>query len=227
MFCKQCGNELVGTEIYCDTCGSPIEAVRSLSQVAAPHNGGSKEKASGGADTSGAYRSFEYTRATVKADMVQVAIDCYESLGYELTGQRTSTPGGHSALSFRRSRKVRAKAQLAKIQRTMEDTLASIASLEAQKTKKATTQAIMLGIVSALVLGVGMCCTMVWTNLMVLGIVVGLVGIAGCIFTWLRYCKLCERETARLNPIIEEAYDRLATQCEEAQAILRTSTASE
>ncbi|MFV0414385.1 MAG: hypothetical protein ACK5L3_14160 [Oscillospiraceae bacterium] len=36
---------------------------------------------------------------------------------------------------------------------------------------------VLLGIVGALTLGVGMCMTMVWANLMVPGIVVGLVGI--------------------------------------------------
>lgn len=26
MFCKQCGNELVGTELYCDVCGEPLQS---------------------------------------------------------------------------------------------------------------------------------------------------------------------------------------------------------
>lgn len=132
-----------------------------------------------------------------------------------------STPGGQVTLSFRRSRKVRSKAQLAKIQRTMDDTLASIASMEAEKTKKATTQAIAIGVVAALVLGLGMCCTMVWTHLMIPGIVIGLAGIAGCLYAYVRYRAICMAETARLNPAIEDAYDRLATLCEEAQAVLR------
>lgn len=156
----------------------------------------------------------------MKSELAQVAVDSYESLGWELTGQRAAAPNGQVTLSFRRSRKVRGKAQLSKIQRTMDDTLASIASMEAEKTKKATGQAIAFGIVSALILGVGMCCTMVWQHLMVVGIIIGIVGLAGCVLTWLRYRKVCEAETARLNPAIEDAYDRLATQCEEAQAVL-------
>lgn len=218
MFCKECGNELVGTELYCDACGQPVQAVRSKDEVVASHRHSMPSKESDAVS----YRSFEYARTTVKTDLAQVACDCYESLGFELTGQRASTPGGQVTLSFRRSRKVRGKAQLAKMQRAMDDMLASIADLEAEKTKKATTQALSLGTVSALILGVGMCCTMVWDNLMVPGIAVGIVGIAGCVFTWLRYRKVCEAEVARLNPQIEEAYDRLATQCEEAQAVLRS-----
>lgn len=155
------------------------------------------------------------------ADLAQVAVDCYESLGYELTGQRVSVPGGQVTLSFRRDRAVKSKAQLSKIQRTMDDTLVSIATMEAEKTKKATDQVVILGTLSALVFGLGMSCTMVWTNLMVPGIVIGVIGIAGGILTWMRYKNVCESEIARLNPRIEEEYDRVATLCEEAQAILR------
>lgn len=225
MFCKHCGNELIGTELYCDACGEPVQAVRSKDEVAAScrqpvvsHH----ESASGEPAGAAAYRSFEYARTTVKADLAQAACDCYESLGFELTGQRASAPGGQVTLSFRRSRKVRGKAQLAKMQRAMDDTLAAIADYEAEKTKRARIQALSIGTVSALILGVGMCCTMVWDNLMALGIIVGILGIAGCVFAWLRYRKVCEAEATRLNPQIEEAYDRLATQCEEAQAVLRS-----
>lgn len=229
MFCNHCGNELNGTEAYCATCGKPVQETGAQTQVGAPHGAphhrttmNAYTNTSTPEDTS-AYRSFEYARTTIKSELAQVAIDCYESLGYELTGQRVSAPGGQVTLSFRRSRKVRGKAQLSKIQRTMDDTLASITSMETEKTKKAIIQAMTIGIISALVLGLGMSCTMVWTHLMVLGIVVGLIGIAGCIFAWMHYRKVCSIETARLNPAIEEAYDRLATQCEEAQAILRNS----
>lgn len=220
MFCKQCGNELIGTEVYCDACGAAIQAVRSKDQVVSPRHETALTAAQGQQDGS-AYRSFEYARTVVKADLAQVAVDCYESLGYELTGQRASTPGGQVTLSFRRSRKVRSKAQLSKIQRTMDDTLDSIASMEAEKTKKATTQAVVIGVVAALVLGLGMCCTMVWTQFMIPGIVIGLAGIAGCLYAFVRYRAICVAETARLNPAIEDAYDRLATLCEEAQAVLR------
>lgn len=220
MFCKQCGNELIGTEVYCDACGAPTQAVRSKEQIVSQRLEAASAGVRGQEDGS-AYRSFEYARTVVKSDLAQVAVDCYESLGYELTDQRASAPGGQVTLSFRCSRKVSSKAQLSKIQRTMDDTLASIASMEGEKTKKATTQAIVIGVVAALVLGLGMCCTMVWTQLMIPGIVIGLAGIAGCLYAYVRYRAICVAETARLNPAIEDAYDRLATLCEEAQAVLR------
>lgn len=200
MYCSTCGSELTGAEGVCPSCGTPVET--PLAVQGKP-----------------LHTSYEYARTTVANDLVTVTCDCYENLGWELTGSKTSQAGGTTALSFRRSRKIRNKAQLVKIQRTMDDLIASITTLEGEKTRKAGVRALTLGILSTLVLGVGMCCTMVW-NLMVLGIIVGLVGIAGCVAAWLLYRSTVAKETERATPSIEAAYDSLATACEEAQTVL-------
>ena len=222
MFCKQCGNELIGTEAYCDACGEPIQAGRVEDRAIA--QGDDTSKGDVRAHNEGnAYQSFEYARMTVKSDLAQVACDCYESLGYELTGQKMTRPGDEVTLSFRRSRKVRGKAQLSKMQHAMDNMLASISNLEAKKGQSASMQALAIGVVSALVFGIGMCFTMLWTHLMVPGVVIGAIGIAGCIYAWFRYRKAYEKAAAHIDPQIESVYDRLATQCEEAQAVLRAS----
>lgn len=210
MYCRNCGSEIDGAMAYCGFCGSPTQA-----------GFGGEEVKAGASLSKGPYRSFEYASTAVDNGLVQVAVDSYESLGYEFTGRRASAAGKISTLSFRRNRKVRGKAQLAKIQRSMDDAIASIGRMEGEKSRKAVSQALAIGTVSALVLGVGMCCTMVWDGLMALGIVVGLLGIAGCVGGFLRYRTVLDRETARLAPSIEKAYDNLATLCEEAQAVLR------
>lgn len=226
MFCKHCGNQLMGNGQFCEVCGASVQEMhaKKIGMTAASVLAAVPTENASPNRSDDNYRSYEYARTTVKNDLAQVALDCYESLGYEFTGQTNTTPGVQTTLSFRRSRKVSGKAQLSKIQRTMNDTIVSIANMEAQKTKKATGQAIALGTAAALILGVGMCCTMVWTHLMALGIAVGVIGIAGCIYAFLCYRKTVEAESARLNPKIEAAYDRLATQCEEAQAVLSGNT---
>lgn len=206
MYCANCGNELSESAAFCEGCGNPV----------------GKDAAPAGRS----YASWEYARTSVRSDLAQVTTDCYESLGFELTGSKSDDIRSATTLSFRRSRKVRGKAQLVKLQRTMDDLIAGIAGMEAGKTRKASVRAISLGILSALVLGVGMCCTMVWTSLMVPGIVIGLVGIAGCIGAWLLYRSTVAKESARVTPRIEAAYDSLATACEEAQAVLRSQGAA-
>ena len=206
MYCKNCGNELPVNGNACPVCGEPVGAddvVAGTASVPARR-----------------HDSYEYARTTVMSDLATVATDCYECLGFELTGSKTSPASGTTALAFRRSRKVRGKAQLAKLQRTADELIAGIAAMEGQKTSRARMIALALGIVAALVLGVGMCCTMVWSGLMAIGVVVGLIGIAGCVANWFLYCSNVRRDTARIAPRIEAAYDQLATVCEEAQTVL-------
>lgn len=201
MYCSTCGSELTGTERVCPACGAPVASAPVAVSAQPTHS------------------SYEYARTTVASDLVTVTCDCYENLGWELTGSKASPASGTTALVFRRSRKIKNKAQLVKIQRTMDDLIASISALEGEKTRKAAMRALTLGILSALVLGVGMCCTMVW-DLMLPGVIVGVVGIVGCVAAWLLYRSTVARETERITPSIEAAYDGLATACEEAQTVL-------
>lgn len=80
--------------------------------------------------------------------------------------------------------------------------------------------AVTMGIASALVLGIGMCCTMVWQSYFAIGIVVGIIGIIGCVATWFLYRSLVRKSTERVAPRIEAAYDSIATVCEQAQTVL-------
>lgn len=200
MYCTNCGAELPEGANVCSACGG--KAAAAPEPRALRHD------------------SYEYARTAVASDLATVATDCYESMGFELTSAKTSQTGGTAVLAFRRSRKVRGKAQLAKLQRTADDLIAQLAELDREKTRGATVKALAVGIVSALVLGIGMCCTMVWTQLMVLGVIVGLAGIAGCVAAWVLYRSTARKDAARLAPRIEATYDQLATVCEEAQSVL-------
>lgn len=51
-------------------------------------------------------------------------------------------------------------------------------------------------------------------------LVVGIVGILGCVGAWLLYRSTVRKDTARLTPNIEAAYDKLAAVCEEGQTVL-------
>lgn len=218
MYCMNCGMELPEGAKVCGSCGAAVGVIGAPAVAAGVGAAALGSRAAG--QSPARHDSYEYARTTVKSDLATVATDCYESLGYELTGAKDSAAGDTTVLAFRRSRKVRGKAQLAKLQRTADDLISQIAGLEGEKTRRARMLSLTAGIASALVLGVGMCCSMVWTQLMALGVVVGLVGIAGCVAAWLLYRSTVRKDTARLAPRIEAAYDQLATICEEAQTVL-------
>jgi len=83
-----------------------------------------------------------------------------------------------------------------------ETTLEKIKRLDNGVTNKAVTTSLVVGIISALILGVGMCCCMVWTKFFVLGIFVGIIGIIGVCAAYPVYKKVLEKERAKVAPQI-------------------------
>lgn len=75
--------------------------------------------------------------------------------------------------------------------------------LDESSTKKGLACSLMLGIVSSLVLGIGMCCAMLWNNILfVPGIIIGLIGIAGIAVAYPLNNHLTKKERERLAPEI-------------------------
>lgn len=82
--------------------------------------------------------------------------------------------------------------------------------LDASVTQKGTIASLILGICSTLVMGVGMCCCMVWgAQLFVLGIVVGVIGMVGIAMAYPVYVRVVQRERQRLAPQILKLTDEL------------------
>ena len=94
-----------------------------------------------------------------------------------------------------------------------EDKMEQLRRLDRSATKKGTMVSIILGTVSALILGVGMCCTMVWGGrLFIPGIVIGLAGIAGICLAYPLYGRITRRERERLAPEILRLTEELMEQ---------------
>lgn len=75
--------------------------------------------------------------------------------------------------------------------------------LDAGTAKKGLACSLVLGIFSSLVLGIGMCCTMLWGDrLMIPGIIIGCIGILGAALAWPLNTYLTQRERRRLAPEI-------------------------
>lgn len=80
--------------------------------------------------------------------------------------------------------------------------------LDAGVYRKATAWSLVLGILSTLVMGIGMCCCLVW-NLFGLGIPVGVLGIAGISLAYPCYNWTICREQARIAPQILKLSEEL------------------
>ena len=79
--------------------------------------------------------------------------------------------------------------------------LDKLKKLDARVESKAMVSALSWGIISTLVLGVGMTCVLVW-NQPVIGVIVGVLGLAGALYAWPLYQKVLKKEREKAAPEI-------------------------
>ena len=91
-----------------------------------------------------------------------------------------------------------------------EDGMDRLRRLDQSATRPGTIASLILGILGALMLGVGMCCTIVWGEaLFVPGIIIGIVGIIGVIGAYPLYSRITKKQRERLAPEILRLTDEL------------------
>ena len=91
-----------------------------------------------------------------------------------------------------------------------EDKMERLRRLDQGVTRPGTIISIIIGVISTLILGTGMCCTMVWAETMfVPGIVIGIVGIAGMISAYPVYTHITKKQREKVAPEILRLTDEL------------------
>ena len=91
-----------------------------------------------------------------------------------------------------------------------EDKLERLRKLDKSVTKPGLIVALIVGIVSTLIMGFGMCCTMIWSDtLFVPGSVIGVFGIVGICTAYPLYVRITKRQRDRLAPEIMKLTDEL------------------
>ena len=90
------------------------------------------------------------------------------------------------------------------------DKMEQLLKLDRGVTQKGTTAAIIVGIIGALILGIGMCCAMVWMgDLFIPGIIIGLIGIAVVSAAYPLYNRIVRKEREKIAPEILRLTDEL------------------
>ena len=89
------------------------------------------------------------------------------------------------------------------------DKMEQLRRLDESVTRKGTVIALVTGIVGALVLGIGMCCCLVWMELFAVGIVVGIMGIAAVSAAYPLYNLVIKKEREKIAPEIIRLTDEL------------------
>ena len=84
-----------------------------------------------------------------------------------------------------------------------EDKMEQLRRLDRSVTKAGAMISLTVGIISSLILGVGMCCTMVWADrLFIPGIMIGIIGIVGMIATYPIFTCVTQKRREKLAPEI-------------------------
>ena len=84
-----------------------------------------------------------------------------------------------------------------------EDKMEQLRRLDRSTEKRGTTVSLAVGMGGVMLLGLGMCCTMVWSGLLfVPGIVIGLAGIFLMTLAYPLYKKITEKERRKIAPEI-------------------------
>lgn len=89
-----------------------------------------------------------------------------------------------------------------------DDKMEQLRRLDASVTKKGTVFSLVIGILSALIFGIAMCCCMVW-NMFIIGVIIGIVGISGVSIAYPVYTYITKKERERLAPEILRLADEL------------------
>lgn len=83
-----------------------------------------------------------------------------------------------------------------------ESKLERLRKLDKSAENPAVIFSLVLGTIGTLLLGIGMCCTMVWKDYFVLGIIVGIIGIVSLSFAYPVYKKVLRKGREKVAPEI-------------------------
>ncbi len=92
-----------------------------------------------------------------------------------------------------------------------QDKMQQLRQLDRGATKKGTVVAVTIGVIGCLLLGVGMCCTMVWTGQWFIpGVILGLIGIAIIAAAYPLYTRITRKEREKIAPQILKLTEELS-----------------
>lgn len=177
--------------------------------------------------------AYDYLKLEVLPDLEQLYVDCYQSFGWELTkvsektidqdyyiNGRTFIEKPLVTLKFKRNRKIKNKVELLKLQKNMEEAFKKIEKLNKEPELISTIYSVSLGVIGLLFIIFFILSLTSQNPLYILGIINGIIGIAGLILAYFMYNKKRKEIQAKNEILIEEQYNIIYENCEKANNLI-------
>jgi uncharacterized membrane protein YeaQ/YmgE (transglycosylase-associated protein family) len=93
-----------------------------------------------------------------------------------------------------------------------EDKMLQLKKLDKSAEKPGMIVSLIIGIVGSMLLGLGMCCVLIWKDLFIPGVVIGVIGMAVMSVAYPVYTKMTMKRREKLAPQIMKLSDELMSQ---------------
>ncbi len=91
------------------------------------------------------------------------------------------------------------------------DKMEQLRRLDKGATQKGTVVAIVVGVIGCLLLGIGMCCTMIWMEQWFIpGVIIGIIGIVAVAMAYPLYIGITRKEREKIAPQILKLTEELS-----------------
>lgn len=170
------------------------------------------------------YIAYEYQELTVERADAPFLRDSYENFGWEIAERpienRAGSPAEKIMLQMKRNRNLMNRTELTRLQRHFEACLQDISEMEKQKERRATILAITVGIIGTACLAVSVMAFTASPPIYWLHLLTAIPGVLGWILPYFLYKREREKQTQKLNPLIEQKKDELYKICEKGHHLL-------
>lgn len=164
---------------------------------------------------------YEYKEISVSEKLVSMYLDCYENFGWIPEEQLSDIrKPNHVIIRMKRDRKIINKMELTRLQRNFEACANDLNKLQKAKTSKAIAWALAVGLAGTAFMAGATFAAVNDPPLILLCILLAIPGFAGWILPYFIYRKVAEKQTEKLQPLIEEKLDEIYQVCEKGHSLL-------
>lgn len=165
---------------------------------------------------------YEYKDITVNTEQASMFLDCYENFGWCADENMPVSNGLHQTnIKLKRNRKLINKMELTRLQRNFESCVNEIEKLEKSKTSLATVYALVLGLIGTAFMAGATFAVTAQPPQIVLCIILAIPGFICWIIPCFVYRRIVNRQTEKLEPVIEAKYEEIYEICEKGNKLMQ------